>query len=76
VRPWYGHAEHFHVQTMCPDDSPDCKPPTPTLADDGCGRDLDFWFKESTLHPPPSKPKPPLTLSDLPAACRQIVKAK
>jgi len=76
VRPWYGHAEHFHVQTMCPDDSPDCKPPTPTLADDGCGRDLDFWFKESTLHPPPSKPKPPLTIADLPAACRQIVKAK
>ena len=24
VRPWYGHAEHFHVQTACPEDSPDC----------------------------------------------------
>jgi penicillin-insensitive murein endopeptidase len=75
VRPWYGHAEHFHVQTACPTDSPDCRPPTPTLASDGCGSDLDFWFKESTLHPPPSKPKPPLTLADLPAACRQVVKA-
>ena len=76
VRPWYGHAEHFHVQTACPDASPDCKPPTPTLANDGCTSDLDFWFKELTLNPPPSKPKPPLTLADLPAACRQIVKAR
>jgi len=76
VRPWYGHAEHFHVQTACPEDSPDCQPPTPTHANDGCTTDLDFWFKESTLHPPPSKPKPPLTLADLPAACRQILKAR
>jgi penicillin-insensitive murein DD-endopeptidase len=75
VRPWYGHAEHFHVQTACPADSPDCKRPSTPDPSDGCGHELDFWFKESTLHPPPSKPKPPLTLGDLPAACRQIVKA-
>jgi hypothetical protein len=36
---------------------------------------LDFWFKESTLHPPPSKPRPVLTLAKLPPACKQIVKA-
>ena len=75
VRPWYGHAEHFHVQTACPADSAQCKPPAPTLPSDGCGRELDFWFKESTLHPPPSKPRPVLTLAGLPPACRQIVKA-
>ena len=75
VRPWYGHAEHFHVQIGCPADSADCKPPTPPPPRDGCDNELDFWFKESTLHPPPTKPKPPLTLADLPPACRQIVKA-
>jgi penicillin-insensitive murein endopeptidase len=75
VRPWYGHAEHFHVQLDCPADSADCKPPAPTRASDGCGSELDYWFKESTLHPPPSKPRPPLTLAGLPPACRQIVKA-
>src|SRR5262245_25447272 len=75
VRPWYGHAEHFHVQVACPAGSPECKPAAPPSAGDGCGHDLDFWFKKSTLHPPPSKPKPALTLAGLPPACRQIVKA-
>ena len=36
---------------------------------------LDSWFTESTLHPPPSKPRPALTLAGLPPACKQIVKA-
>jgi len=75
VRPWYGHAEHFHVQIACPADSAECKPQPPPLPSDGCGHELDFWFKESTLHPPPHKPKPPLTLAGLPHACEQIVKA-
>ena len=75
VRPWYGHAEHFHVQIACPADSAECKPPAPPLPSDGCGSELDFWFKESTLHPPPGKPRPLLTLAKLPPACKQIVKA-
>ena len=75
VRPWYGHAEHFHVQIACPADSAECKPPAPPHPSDGCGSELDFWFKESTLHPPPRKPKPVLTLAGLPPACKQIIKA-
>ncbi len=79
VRPWYGHAEHFHVRIACPVDSPDCKPQPPPDASDGCGHELDYWFKESTLHPPPplipSKPKPPLTLAGLPPMCKAIVQA-
>ena len=79
VRPWYGHAEHFHVRIACPADSSECKPQPPPDPSDGCGHELDFWFKESTLHPPPPlippKPKPSLTLDGLPPACRQIVKA-
>jgi penicillin-insensitive murein DD-endopeptidase len=79
VRPWWGHAEHFHVRIACPADSPDCKPQPPPEASDGCGHALDFWFKESTLHPVaplvPLKPGPPLTLAGLPKACKQIVDA-
>ena len=29
VRPWYGHAEHFHVRIACPADSSECKPQPP-----------------------------------------------
>jgi penicillin-insensitive murein endopeptidase len=79
VRPWWGHAEHFHVRIACPADSPECESQPPPEASDGCGHELDFWFKESTLHPIPPlfppKPKPPLTLSGLPAACKRIVEA-
>jgi penicillin-insensitive murein endopeptidase len=75
VRPWYGHAEHFHVQIACPADSAECKPPAPPRPNDGCGSELDFWFKESTLHSQPGKPIPVLTLAGLPLACRLIVKA-
>jgi penicillin-insensitive murein endopeptidase len=76
VRPWWGHSEHFHVRLACAND-PECKgqPPVPTA--DGCGHALDSWFKPSILHPPPPKvppkPKPPLTLAKMPAACRTVV---
>jgi penicillin-insensitive murein DD-endopeptidase len=79
VRPWWGHAEHFHVRLACPADSPQCKPQTPPDSGDGCGHELDFWFKESTLHPAPPpvppKPKPAMTLAGLPPACKQVVDA-
>jgi len=79
LRPWWGHAEHFHVRLVCPQDSPQCKSQPPVPAGDGCGHALDFWFKESTLHPAPPKvppaPKHLMTLAGLPAACKQIVMA-
>ena len=79
VRPWWGHAEHFHVRIACPADSKECKPQTPAEPGDGCGHELDFWFKESTLHPAPQptppKPKPAMTLAGLPPACKQVVNA-
>jgi penicillin-insensitive murein endopeptidase len=79
VRPWWGHAEHFHVRIACPADSADCKPQPPPDASDGCGHELDYWFKESTLHPAPpavpSAPKHGMTMAALPAACKQIVSA-
>jgi penicillin-insensitive murein endopeptidase len=79
VRPWWGHAEHFHVRIACPANSPQCKGQPPVPPGDGCGHELDFWFKPSTLHPAPpavpAKPRPQLTLASLPAECRAVVGA-
>jgi penicillin-insensitive murein endopeptidase len=79
VRPWGGHDYHFHVRISCPADSPDCEAQAPPPPEDGCGKALDYWFSDEVLHPKPPKeppkPKPPLTLADLPAACRQVLSA-
>jgi penicillin-insensitive murein endopeptidase len=79
VRPWWGHNYHFHIRIACPKDSSGCKPQDPTPEGDGCGKELDYWFQEHILNPPPPKeppkPKPPLTMADLPAACRQVLAA-
>lgn len=78
VRPWWGHAEHFHVRLACPADSPECKAQPPVPAGDGCGHALDYWFREGVLHPkpPPTPPHPKyMTLAGLPPACRAVVKA-
>jgi penicillin-insensitive murein endopeptidase len=80
VRPWYGHDYHFHIRIKCPADSSECKGQTDQSGGDGCSaRDLAFWFKDSVLHPkPPTTPpksRPPMTLAQLPAACRQVLAA-
>ena len=77
VRPWYGHAEHFHVRLACPADSPQCKAQPPVPDGDGCAHALDFWFNESTLYPPPpTVPAKPMTMAALPPACKQVAKAR
>ncbi|MBR1217351.1 penicillin-insensitive murein endopeptidase [Bradyrhizobium sp. U87765 SZCCT0131] len=79
VRPMYGHDYHFHIRIKCPPGNPDCTPQEPPAASDGCGHELDYWFSDAVLHPKPPpvppKPKPPLTMADLPAACRQVLQA-
>jgi penicillin-insensitive murein endopeptidase len=80
VRPWYGHDDHIHVRLKCPADSPNCRAQPPVPVGDGCGaKDLDFWFKDSILHPkpgpPPKVPPKPLTLADLPPACKNVLDA-
>jgi penicillin-insensitive murein endopeptidase len=80
VRPYWGHDYHMHVRIGCPKGSPDCKDQDPVPAGDGCGDDLDWWFSDAILNPPPPKeppkPKPPLTMADLPPACRQVLIAR
>jgi penicillin-insensitive murein endopeptidase len=73
VRPYYQHDYHFHIRISCPQGSEGCDPQAPVPAGDGCN-ELDWWFSDAALHPKPSKPRPPLTLAQLPDACRQIVR--
>ncbi len=79
VRPYWGHDYHFHVRLHCPSDSPDCKPQAPPPPGDGCGKELDWWFTDAVLHPKPppvpEKPRPPLTMANLPPACRAVLAA-
>jgi penicillin-insensitive murein endopeptidase len=80
VRPWYGHADHIHVRLKCPPDSPHCRHQEPVPAGDGCAKkDLAFWFADRILHPKPSKkpekPRPGLSIADLPPACKQVLNA-
>lgn len=72
VRPWFGHAAHFHVRLHCPLDSPACEPQEPPPEGDGCGEELSSWFEPPTTPPAPAKPyvQPPL-----PEACAAVIGA-
>ncbi|MEH2489146.1 penicillin-insensitive murein endopeptidase [Bradyrhizobium sp. AZCC 2230] len=78
VRPMYGHDYHFHIRIKCPAADRECELQPPPSADEGCSaKDFAYWFSEPVLHPrlptTPPKPRPPITLADLPAACRKIL---
>jgi penicillin-insensitive murein endopeptidase len=80
IRPWYGHDYHFHIRMRCPAGSNECEGQPSQSGDEGCApSDLAYWFKDSTLHPEPPKeppkPKPAITLAQLPKACRQVLDA-
>ncbi len=79
VRAYWGHNYHFHIRIQCPAGSDSCQPQDPVPAGDGCDKSLDWWFTDEALHPrldPNAKPKPPLTLAQLPAECRKVVLEK
>jgi penicillin-insensitive murein endopeptidase len=77
VRPWYGHNYHFHVRLACPAGAADCKDQASVADGDGCGADLAWWLGPEPWKPsPPEKPRPPLKLADLPAACSQVLVAE
>ncbi|MDP2410263.1 MAG: penicillin-insensitive murein endopeptidase [Pseudolabrys sp.] len=85
VRPWYGHHDHIHVRLKCPADSPHCRAQPAVPDDDGCGKEaLAHWFSDKVLRKPPkrigpppkpAKPPKPMTLADLPPACRDVLAA-
>jgi penicillin-insensitive murein DD-endopeptidase len=74
IRPWYGHDYHFHVRITCSPGDSACTPqPTPSVP----RLIWPIWFPEPVIHPAPSiaEPAPPITLSQMPAACRKILLA-
>jgi penicillin-insensitive murein endopeptidase len=80
VRPMYGHDYHFHVRITCPATDNDCTPQPPPSEGEACSvADFAYWFSDPVIHPKssgaPSEPRPPMTLAQLPAACRQILLA-
>ncbi len=80
VRPWWGHDYHFHIRMACPPGNSECKGQPSQSGGEGCSTsDLAYWFKDSVLHPKPSKepPKPShgMTMAALPPACRQVLAA-
>jgi penicillin-insensitive murein DD-endopeptidase len=79
VRAYWGHNYHFHVRIACPAGDATCQPQEPVPPGDGCDKSLAWWFTDEALHPrvdPNAKPKPPLTLAQLPPECRQVVLEK
>lgn len=80
VRPMYGHDYHFHVRIKCPAGSTNCEAQPPPSESEGCSAgDLSYWFSDAVLHPKPPvtppKPKPPITMAQMPAECRQVLLA-
>src|ERR1700675_1338365 len=78
VRPMYGHDYHFHVRITCPPGDSACTPQPPPSEGEACSAaDFAYWFSDPVIHPKsssaPSEPRPPMTLAQLPAACRQIL---
>jgi penicillin-insensitive murein endopeptidase len=88
VRPMWGHDYHFHIRMSCPAGSTDCKPQDAVPPGDGCGKELDWWFRDAIIKPKPPAPKPKeeakdkpppkprgITMAELPPACRQVLLA-
>ena len=79
VQPWWGHDWHFHVRLHCPADNPECTPQPERPVDEGCGKALNPWLAKADLGPKPdAKPMPRVgpRMSELPAACRQVLLAQ
>lgn len=60
VRPWFGHAAHFHVRLTCPASASHCEAQEEPPPGDGCGDELMSWFAPPPpVTTPPGPPKPP-----------------
>lgn len=73
VRPMYGHNYHMHIRLACPAHENACQHQEPLPQGDGCDASLDWWFTHEAMHPKTQKPKPPLTLANLPKECARLV---
>jgi penicillin-insensitive murein DD-endopeptidase len=75
VRPMFGHNYHFHIRLACPSGEASCTDQDAPPGGDGCGAELANWFTPEMLHPKPGKPRPPMTMAQLPQECRRVLQA-
>jgi len=88
VRAYYGHYYHFHIRISCPPDSPNCKPQAKPHPKDGtgCGAELAYWLSDKPWKPakpvkpvkplPKPKPRPQVTMAQMPPECRAVLEAR
>ncbi len=76
VRPYWGHNYHFHIRIKCPAGETTCEPQDALPSGDGCDKSLVWWFTPEALHPTPGKPRPPITMAQMPPECRTVVLEK
>jgi penicillin-insensitive murein endopeptidase len=72
----FGHNYHFHIRLSCAAVDEPCEDQAPPPGGDGCGAELTPWFAEKMLHPRPGRPRPPMTMAQLPAECRRVLVAR
>lgn len=72
IRPVRGHHYHFHIRLSCPAGQDGCKRQTPPPRSEGCDKTLDWWFTAAQRNRT-FKPSPPMRMSALPDACRQVI---
>jgi penicillin-insensitive murein endopeptidase len=73
TRPWYGHDGHFHVRLRCPEENSLCESQKPIeISGDGCGSDLNSWFRADGSIKRKRK-SVPSTQKRLPKECKPIM---
>lgn len=71
LRPVWGHNYHFHIRLKCPITSPNCRPQRPPPKVDGCGQQLDVWYKRLEARLKPLNCKLPENAKTRTCFCRQ-----
>lgn len=79
LRPWYGHAAHFHVRLNCPKSSPACRPQAAPPKGDGCNA-LGWWFNKKAQQARRKNHKKyrkhVRTMPTLPEQCKKVLHRK
>ncbi|RZA09402.1 MAG: penicillin-insensitive murein endopeptidase [Proteobacteria bacterium] len=76
LRPWWGHADHFHVRLRCPPEDKECTGQEALALNDGCGPDVDWWFSAEAKEEGAKKSKAHAgrDFPELPAACSKLMR--
>ncbi len=77
LRPWWGHADHFHVRIRCPEGNSECIAGAALPEGDGCGAELESWITSGDWKGRPKASSAPeqLRRPEMPEVCRTILSA-